>query len=753
MSMQVYAKILLFLSITFLFSCKRDYSPNPLIIQGNLNLNDDHFNSQLPFPMEGEWIFTPGVFQFEPSENSIYVSIPNVPNWNAFQTTKKEEGLEIGTYQITIQLPKETNRLTFYFLAMHSDCQVFQDRELIGEFGSIVDDSRPLDRMPKLIHLKPTNQSSIKLTLFVKNRFYRWGGIRITPIFGSENSIVHSIQVSQLKETILAGGLIFIGLYQLGIYFTRRKVSGSLYFFFFCFLMFFQILVTDSQSLFLILGKEYGELVYRIDLFTEYMGVICGLMYIHCLTKEYIHKNLIYGYSLVILIPILNTIFGSIQSISRYHYYVLYLIIIALVILFYLIFRYIKDKRSGSIYLGLSVILLIIAATNDIILTLFHKQGTFYLNIGLLLFVFFQSLFLSKHISGEIVSAEIKFKDVLFQLIQSEKLSSIGMTVTSVAHEINSPLSAVILTSDSIRDNISDFFRQLPQMESISKKSFPFVLSLIEYSMSDQSLPTGLEFRQKKAIFLDELKKNQILYSDQYAEIFVTVGIKEIPNEWIQILNQYNSKSLVLMAEKIVNILLGTNAIQSSANRAIKIAQALKNFTHFDPKAEMKTIHLSDSLHQILTILQGSLKHGIELKTNFVEIPPINCYPDELNQVWTNMIQNATQSMNGKGKLTIEINQTILKNNPFAFVSIEDTGPGVSKEILDKIFDPFFTTKPIGQGTGLGLYISKQIIEKHKGFIDVISTKGITKFIVYLPYLDKTNTVNEDSDSTLISNK
>ncbi|WP_210414293.1 sensor histidine kinase [Leptospira jelokensis] len=743
MSVQVYAKILLFFSFTFLFTCKGERNTNPLITKGNLDATQFDFHSNPSLPLEGEWSFTPGVFQFEPMENTVYVSIPKVPNWNALQTSTKEEGLEIGTYQITIQLPKGENHFALYLIAIHSDCKVYQNKELIGEFGSIEEETSPLDRMPKVIPLQPTNESSIKLTLFVKNRFYRWGGIRITPILGLEESIEHSIQVSQLKETILAGGLFFLGLYQLGIYFTRRKVRGSLYFFLFCLLMFFQILVTGSQSIFLILGKDYGELVYRIDLFSEYTGVVCGLLYIHCLTKEYIHQNLIYGYSFIILFPIVNTIFGSLQSISRFHFYVLTLIIIALVILFYLIFRYIKDKRSGSVYLGLSVILVIVAATIDILHTLLHKQGPLYLNIGLLLFVFFQSLFLSKHISGEIVSAEIKFKDVLFQLIQSEKLSSIGMTVTSVAHEINSPLSAVILTSDSIKENVSDFFRQLPNLESISKNSYPFILSLVEQAIQSNELPSGIEYRHKKSEFIQLFEENQIPYGDQYADVFINVGIKAIPEEWLQILKKHNSLSLVLLAEKIVNILQGTNAIQTSANRAIKIAQALKNFTHFDPKAELKTIHLADSLQQILTILQGSMKHGIDLKTNFVNIPPIPCYPDELNQVWTNMIQNAIQSMNGKGKLTIEINQTVLKNNQFAYVSIEDSGPGVPKDILDKIFDPFFTTKPIGEGTGLGLYISKQIIEKHKGIIDVKSQKGNTKFIVYLPYLDKSNFMNE----------
>ncbi|TGM35021.1 ATP-binding protein [Leptospira biflexa] len=743
--MKVYIKIILFFSFTFFSFCIPQKNTLPHIIHGNLDLRQIDIQKYPNFPLHGEWRFSPGVFQFETSEGSHLVSIPETPNWNDSIGNKNKDGFGIGTYQITIQLPENTPKLAIHLVAMHSDCQIFQDSKQIGEFGSIDDESSSFEKMPRVFSLKPTEQSTIKLTLLIKNRFYKYGGIRIPPIFGLEESIQENIRISILQEALLAGGLVFLGLYQLGIYFTRKKVLGSLYFFLFCILMFFQILSTGSQSLFLVVGKEMGELVYRTDLFTEYAGVIAGLFYIHCLTKEYIPQKFIYGYSLLILIPILNTIFGSLQSISRYHFIVLGLIIPILIVLFYLIFCYIKDKRSGFIYLGLSVIFLIGAATNDIVHTLLHKTEPSFLNIGLLLFVFFQSLFLSKHISGEIVSAEIKFKDVLFQLIQSEKLSSIGMTVTSVAHEINSPLSAVILTSDSIRDNISDFFRQLPELESISKKSFPFVLSLIEHAMTEQSLPTGLEFRQKKGIFLNELEKHQILYSDQYAEIFVTLGILEIPQDWIQLLSQYNSKSLVLLAEKIVNILLGTNAIQTSANRAIKIAQALKNFTHFDPKAEIKTIQLSDSLHQILTILQGSLKHGVELKTNFVNIPPINCYPDELNQVWTNMIQNAIQSMNGKGNLTIEINQTVLKNNPFAYVSIEDSGPGVSKEILDKIFDPFFTTKPIGQGTGLGLYISKQIIEKHKGIIDVISTKGNTKFIVYLPYLDKTNVIKNES--------
>lgn len=738
--MKTITRILIFILFLSVFSCENQSAHLPSILGGHLELKEDSIFHLQNITLNGEWKFTPGVYSFEGNENTVFVSIPEIPNWNQFPTEKNGEadGFGIGTYQIQITLPKESPKLALHFLMVHSDCKVYQDSELIGEIGSIENNSHPLDRMPRIIDLKPSPSRTITLTLFIKNRFYQWGGLRMPPEIGLEENLKHKVKVSILTEAILAGGLLFLGLYQLGIYFTRRKVRGSLYFFIFCLIMFFQILTTGSQSLFLIVGKELSELIYKIDVFTQYTGVVSGLLYIHSLTKEYIQKNLIYALAVSFIIPICITLFGSIPLISRLHFYVLCMMIPILVIVFYLLIRYVWDKRSGYMYLGLSVILLGTTATNDIVLTLMNVTDPMYLHLGLLLFVFFQSLFLSKHISGEIVSAEIKFKDILFQLIQSEKLSSIGMTVTSVAHEISSPLSAVILTSDNIRENVHLFFKQLPEIGTLSKSTFPFLLSLVEVSMKEESLPTGSEFRARKSMFLNQLNTLQIQESESYAEIFANLGIREIPKEWTEILIESNSQSLAKCAEQIVTIIQGTQAIHTSANRAIKISRALQNFTHFDPKAEIKTIHLAESMQQILTILEGSMKHGIELRTKFANIPPIECYPDELNQVWTNMIQNAIQAMNGNGKLTIEINQTILKNNSFAYVSIEDTGTGVPKEIVNQIFDPFFTTKPIGQGTGLGLYISKQIIEKHKGIIDVLSTKGHTKFIVYIPYQKET---------------
>jgi two-component system NtrC family sensor kinase len=132
----------------------------------------------------------------------------------------------------------------------------------------------------------------------------------------------------------------------------------------------------------------------------------------------------------------------------------------------------------------------------------------------------------------------------------------------------------------------------------------------------------------------------------------------------------------------------------------------------------------------VLTIYQNQIKRGTELVRDFEPMPPILCLPDELNQVWTNLIHNALQAMTNPGTLTVMVRQ----RGTYVVVSIADTGSGIPEAIRSRIFDPFFTTKPTGEGSGLGLDIVKKIVEKHYGRIEVQSEVNIgTTFSVYLP--------------------
>ncbi|WP_244279938.1 ATP-binding protein [Leptospira brenneri] len=700
-----------------------------------MNLENHSFQEEGILPLEGEWKFTPNKFTLSETQDTILVSIPDSPNWNSYNRREDgKKGFGIGSYHLTINLPKEKIPLALDFDVIFSDCEVFQDQTKIGSLGSVGNANESIDIKPQLIYLLPSDKNQIQITVFVKNRFYRSGGIRIPPSLGIQKSLKTSREKDILKESIVIGGLFFLGFYQLGMHYTRKKIIGSLYFFFFCLIMSFQILTTGQKTLFLFFESNPSELVYRIDFFTQYASVILGIHYIHSLTKEYLSKQIIYISSGILIIPTIITIFGSVYLISSLHLYVLCVIIPILTVAIYLIFRYIRDKRSGFIYLGLSILLLVGFASHDITISLLGRTKPLLLNYGMLLFVFFQSIFLSKHISGEIVSAELKFKNASQQLIHSEKLSSLGVMVASVAHEINSPLSAVIMTSDSIRDSISTFFKELPYYEPIPKDCYPILVSLIDFSLSQVELLSGKEYRLQKQEISQTLQNLRIDESERMADLLVSLGLKNIPDEWASVFSEKRSDSLLVLAEKVVKILQDTNTIQIAANRAIKIAQALKNFTHFDPKEEKRTIHLADSIQNVIAVLAGYFKQGIQITTNFQQISPISCYPDELNQVWANLIQNAIQSMNGKGELKIEIGQTQKDGIIYVFVSIQDSGPGIPKEILDKIFDPFFTTKPVGQGTGLGLYISKQVIEKHNGIIEINSKPKNTKFTIFLPY-------------------
>ncbi len=158
---------------------------------------------------------------------------------------------------------------------------------------------------------------------------------------------------------------------------------------------------------------------------------------------------------------------------------------------------------------------------------------------------------------------------------------------------------------------------------------------------------------------------------------------------------------------------------------------------------------IHEGLNNTLVMLRHKLKEGVEVKRDYdEEIPPIQAYGSELNQVWTNIIDNAIDAMNGKGEIKI----TTRHEGDWVIVDLEDNGPGIPEEIQEEIFSPFFTTKAVGKGTGLGLNISYKIIEKHAGEVKVFSKPGKTRFQVSLPIdFSKADSNNVASSSSISS--
>ena len=257
------------------------------------------------------------------------------------------------------------------------------------------------------------------------------------------------------------------------------------------------------------------------------------------------------------------------------------------------------------------------------------------------------------------------------QVLHNEKMASIGQLAAGVAHEINNPIGFV-------SSNLGTLGKYLERLTGFMTSQARFV--------EDAASP---EAQQELATLRQSLKIDRI-----------------IPD-----IGKLISESL------------------DGANRVHKIVQDLNTFSRVD-QGNSKVTDLVACLESAITIVWNELKYKATLKRNYGNIPPINCYPQQLNQVFMNLLVNAGHSIESQGLITI----TTWSDNETANVSIGDTGCGIAPEHLNRIFEPFFTTKDVGKGTGLGLSISYDIIQKHHGEITVESTVGAgTTFTVKLP--------------------
>jgi len=177
---------------------------------------------------------------------------------------------------------------------------------------------------------------------------------------------------------------------------------------------------------------------------------------------------------------------------------------------------------------------------------------------------------------------------------------------------------------------------------------------------------------------------------------------------------------------EIANLL---NEIESATSRISDLVRAIKEYTYMD-QSPVQNVDIVKSLETTLTILNHKLKQGVVVQRQYEPIPLlVNSFGSELNQVWTNIIDNAIGAMGGKGELRVRT----YREDSCVVVEIADNGPGISPEIMPHIFEPFFTTKGVGEGTGLGLDTVQRIVKKHRGNIQVTSKPGDTRFEVRLP--------------------
>jgi signal transduction histidine kinase len=331
----------------------------------------------------------------------------------------------------------------------------------------------------------------------------------------------------------------------------------------------------------------------------------------------------------------------------------------------------------------------------------------------------------------ELTAALGQLQETQNQLVQSEKMAALGQLIAGIAHEINTPLGAIRSSIGNITNFLETNIETLPAFfKELSVERQSDFLNLMQKSGQQTTSLTTREKREFKKAMRQQLEQEGIDNADSMASILVNIGLLENLQQFLPMLQDPDSEKIIKTAYEFASIQKSARTIATATERAAKVVFALKNYARYDATGEKVQVNIPEGIETVLTLYYNQLKQGVETIKNYQpELPAVPCYPDELNQVWTNLIHNALQAMENQGTLRIDAKQ----QDKWVRVSITDSGQGISPEILPRIFEPFFTTKPQGEGSGLGLDIVKKIIEKHQGTIDVESMPAKTTFTVSLP--------------------
>jgi signal transduction histidine kinase len=316
---------------------------------------------------------------------------------------------------------------------------------------------------------------------------------------------------------------------------------------------------------------------------------------------------------------------------------------------------------------------------------------------------------------------------------QRDRLAGLGKLSAGLAHELNNPASAATRAASQLRgtlQRIRDASLELGRRDlTVAQKQ---EIEKVEKSVtqSDDPPPDALTISDLED-HLDSLLRSH--GQNDLWQLAADLAHKNVKPEVLEHLfanfDADTARAALVRIAASVEIANLLNEIESSTSRISDLVRAIKEYTYMD-QAPVQNVDIVKGLETTLTILNHKLKRGIVVKRDYQRVPlSVNSFGSELNQVWTNIIDNAIDAMGGKGELRV---RTYREDN-CVVVEIADNGPGIPAEVVPHIFEPFFTTKGVGQGTGLGLDTVQRIVKKHGGTVQVKSKPGDTCFQVWLP--------------------